>query len=165
MPATAHPATEFRMRRPRTMTLLLVVLTLFVSSAALGQSCSVTFETATVKPSLWDSLVTVLKSFNPKGEAQRLSSLRQQVQQLKEDKHQLSDTLTNVLQQSSVPSWLEARVKQIPDIQNKVLILLNDIRSEADQGGLFAGDKSFSDLQEVIDLKRRDLSKLCVLAQ
>jgi hypothetical protein len=153
------------MRRLGTMTTLTFILTLVVPSAALGQSCSVIFETATVKPSVWGSLMTVLKSFNPKGEAQRLSALRQQVQQLKEDKHQLSDTLNTVLQQNSVPSWLEARVKQIPDIQNKVVILLDDIRSEADQGGLFAGDKSFADLKGLVDQKRLDLSKLCVFAQ
>jgi hypothetical protein len=109
--------------------------------------------------------MTVLKSFNPKGEAQRLSSLRQQVQELKKDKHELSETLIAVLEQNSLPDWLQARVKQIPDIQNKVLVLLDDIRSEADQGGLFAGDKSFSDLEDLIDQKRRDLSRLCVLSQ
>jgi hypothetical protein len=153
------------MRPLRTMGALTILLSLVIPRIALGQSCSVTFETATVKPSILDSLMTVLKSFNPKGEAQRLTSLRQQVQQLKEDKRQLSDTLNNVLQQNSMPSWLEARVKQIPDIQSKVLTLLEDLRSEADHGGLFAGDKSFSDLEELIDKKKRDMSKICVLTQ
>lgn len=149
----------------RTLGTLTTLLSLLVPHSALAQSCSVNFETATVKPSILDSLKTVLKSFNPKGEAQRLSSLRQQVQQLKEDKRQLSETLNTVLQQNSVPSWLEARVKQIPDIQNKVLTLLEDMRSEAEQGGLFAGDKSFSDLEELIDAKKRAISKICVLTQ
>jgi len=144
---------------------LTIFLVLLIPRSALGQSCSVTFETATVKPSILDSLMTVLKSFNPKGEAQRLSSLRQEVQQLKGEKQQLADTLNTVLQQNSVPDWLKARVNQIPDIQNKVLTLLEDMRSEADQGGLFAGDKSFSDLEELIDKKKREINKICVLTQ
>jgi hypothetical protein len=118
-----------------------------------------------VKPSILDSLLTVLRSFNPKGEAQRLSSLRQEIQDLETDKRQLADTLNTVIQQNSVPSWLEARVREIPELQAKILILLDHIRSEADQGGLFAGDQSFSDIGELLDQKRRDLSKLCVLSQ
>jgi len=145
--------------------MLAVCVTLMAPRVLPGQSCSVPFDTGTVKPSMWDSLVTVLRSFNPKGEAQRLGTLRQRVQQLKDDKHELSDTLNTVIQQNSVPSWLDARVKQIPDVQNKALVLIDNIRSEADQGGLFVGDKAFSDLSELLNKKGHMLNQLCVLAQ
>ena len=69
--------------------MLAVCVTLMAPRVLPGQSCSVPFDTGTVKPSMWDSLVTVLRSFNPKGEAQRLGTLRQRVQQLKDDKHEL----------------------------------------------------------------------------
>jgi hypothetical protein len=147
---------------------LTIFVSLLIPGNALGQSCSVTFETATVKPSVWDSFMTLLKSFNPKGEVERLMSLEKEVHQLKDDKHQLADTLNTVLQQNSVPSWLEARVKEIPDIQNKVLLLLTNIRSEAAEGGVFGGpppDKTYYDLEELVGKKGRDLGQLCVLTQ
>jgi hypothetical protein len=141
-----------------------IVLTLLVPSAALSQECSVTFEIATVKPSILESLIIVVRSLNPKGEAQRLSSLRQDVQELKKDKRQLSETLQTVLQQSSVQNWWVARVEEIPRVQKEVLRLLQSIRSEADTGGLFAGDKSFASLRDLVDQKKRDLGRLCLLS-
>jgi hypothetical protein len=150
---------------PRTLRTAAILVPLLIPSATLGQSCSVTFETATVKPSVWDSFIKLFKSFNPKGQAERLSSLQQKVHELKSEKDQLLDTLNNVLISNSLPDWLEARLKQIPDIQNKVLVLLGEIRSEGDQGGLFAGDKSFPDLGDLLNAKKRDLSKMCVLVQ
>jgi uncharacterized phage infection (PIP) family protein YhgE len=164
------------MRTLRTVRTLAIFLSVVAPSAVLGQTCSVTFETATVEPSIWESFKTLLKSFNPKGEVERLAALQKEVRQLKEDKHQLSDTLSNILQQNSqqdsqqrsLPDWLKARLQQIPDIQNKVVQLLIDIRSEAAQGGVFGGpppDKTYDELEQLIDAKRRDLSRLCVLAQ
>jgi hypothetical protein len=147
------------------MRALIAVFVLLTPSFAAAQSCAVTFETATVKPSVLDSLITVLKSFNSKGEAQRLTNLRQEVLDLRQDKQQLADTLGTVAQQNSVPDWLQARIRQIPGIQSKVLDLLKEMRAEADQGGLFAGDQSFADLTLLIDQKQRDMSQLCLLSQ
>lgn len=151
------------MREVRRMTTF-IVLTLLVPNAALSQECSVTFEIATVKPSILESMLIVVRSLNPKGEAQRLSSLRQEVQELKKDKRQLSETLKIVLEQSSVQDWWVARVEEIPRAQKEVLRLLESIRSEADRGGLFAGDKSFASLTDLIDQKKRDLGRLCLLS-
>jgi hypothetical protein len=133
-----------------------------VSTAQVG--CSINFDPATLKgPGIFESVLLVVRSFNPKGEAQRLSDLRQVVFQLQQKKSDLADTLHTVSQQNSVPAWLQAKTQQSPGVDEQIVSLLGKMRSEAKKGGLFAGDQSFADLSVVTDQKIKQLRELCIL--
>jgi hypothetical protein len=91
----------------------LAILVFLAASLSAQDRCAVNFAPATLKPSVFQSILTVISSLNPKGEAQRLTDLKQIVFQLEQKKAELAETLDKVSQQNSVPSWLEASVHQI----------------------------------------------------
>jgi len=142
---------------------LAILLGMPAVAAAQG-GCAVNFDPAILKgPGLFESVWIVVKGFNPTGEAQRLSDLRQVVLQLKQSKADLAEILNNVAQQNSLPDWLKARTQQIPAIEDQIVTLLGKMRSEAKKGGLFAGDQSFADLGVITDEKVKQLRQLCLL--
>ena len=63
-----------------------------------------------------------------------------------------------------MPSWLQVRVQQIPEIDTQIADLLWKMHAEADNGGLFAGDPSFKQLSAYIDSKGKTLNQLCILS-
>jgi hypothetical protein len=130
-----------------------------------AQVCSVQLDAKTLQPTPWEQIVNVVASFLPKpSEAKRLSQLRQAVQDLRKDKNDLKDTLKLVADNDSLQDWMKARVRQIPNLQDQIVSLLKKIGSEGDEGGLFAGDKSFAKLQQLIRDKQVALNDLCVLS-
>ena len=152
-----------------TMSLLLaVVFSPAQSSQAQnpnGQTaCDVHFDPATVRPGILESVKTVISSFQPKGEAERLTHLKNVVFSLTSKKKELIGTLEPVLQSNSVQSWMVARITKIPELQREITNLLREMRAEAEEHGLFAGDKSFEDLTEIINDKSVELRELCQLS-
>jgi hypothetical protein len=138
---------------------------LMLPCASRAQSgCAVNFAPATSKPSVLQSILTTISSFNPKGENQRLSDLRQVVIDLRNNKSTLLDTLSKVKENDSVPAWLQARVQQIPEMEKQIVTLFWKMHAEGDKGRLFAGDKSFAELSVVVDQKTKQLDHLCILA-
>lgn len=109
----------------------------------------------------WRDLSSSLELSNPT-EAQRLVALRLDLVSLVAKKETLVSTVKDVVQQASVPSWLQARVEQIPVVQNEILRLMSSIQDEARRGGLLAASPSLAALIKVLDTKR--LVTLCELA-
>jgi hypothetical protein len=147
------------------MKFLIAMIFLILSWPASAQSgCAVNFAPESSKPKVLQSVLAVISSFNPKGEAWRLRELRNTVIELRQKKLDLADTLDRVSWKNSTPDWSEARGQQIPDIETRIVTLFETMHSEYDHGGLFAGDKSFADLSVAVDGKTKQLSQLCVLA-
>jgi hypothetical protein len=63
---------------------------------------------------------------------------------------------------ASVPSWLEARVEQIPRIQDDIQQIVAQIEEEARGGGLLGSSQSLTELMTILLQKRQTM--LCELA-
>jgi hypothetical protein len=152
-----------------TMSLLMglaisTALTSHAQNAGSQTPCDVHFDPTTVKPGILESVKTVIFSFQRKGEAERLTHLKNVVFALSSKKKDLIGALEPVLQSNSVQNWMVARLTKIPELQRDITNLLKEMRAEADEGGLFAGDKAFEDLTEIINDKSVELRELCQLS-
>lgn len=131
------------------------------ASEALDQ-CS---QAAAHKPGLlaqaWKDFRKALNSAPP-NQAQRLVELRLSLIELTARKKALVTTIDQVVKNGSVPGWLAARVRQIPDIQRDVEQIMDQIREEARIGKLLGESDSLGPLMDVLARKRQ--ITLCELA-
>lgn len=109
----------------------------------------------------WRDFRSALELSKPT-EAQRLVALRLDLSNLVAKKKALIKTVNDVVQHGSVPSSLEASVKEIPSLQSDIERLMSSIEEEARLGGLLGASSSLTPLMDVLGAKRQ--ATLCELA-
>jgi hypothetical protein len=108
---------------------------------------------------VWQKIQTACELRHPT-EAQRLAKLRNSTIELAAAKRNLIQTVEAIVDAQSVPGWLDARVREIPALQQKIKDLVLAVASESDAGGLLSGDPSVRSLKNLVSTKG---TTLCVL--
>ncbi len=101
----------------------------------------------------WRRIQRALELERPR-EVQRLVAIRLKVLDLATAKKRLIGNVRTIVDVGSTPGWLQTRVQAIPQMQNQIQQLMEDIREEALQGGLLAGGATLRILNDVLATKR-----------